>query len=70
LIKDYEDYARSSFKPKIKGLNYKFLFRVIEKSLPLKMQIRRKISKNTPKSIKKTLNKSKTIKKVLNKIFR
>ena len=70
LIKDYKDYARSSFTPKIKGLDYKFLFWAIEQSLPLKMRIRRKVSKKTPKIIKDTINKFGTIKKVLNKILK
>jgi len=57
LIKNYEDYARGSLKAKIKGLNYKFILRSLEKSLPLKMRIRRYFSKRTSLIIKKVLRK-------------
>ena len=57
LIKNYEDYARGSLKAKIKGLNYKFILRSLEKSLPLKMRIRRYLSKRTPLSVKIVLRK-------------
>jgi anaerobic magnesium-protoporphyrin IX monomethyl ester cyclase len=57
LIKNYEDYARNSFAPKIKGLDYKFLSKSLEHSLPFKMRIRRKISKKIPSKIKTIINK-------------
>ncbi len=59
LVKDHKDYARSSYEPKIKGIDYMFLKRVLDESakIPLSVRIRRKADHTIERKIKKHVRK-------------
>ena len=60
LVNDHGDYARSSFKPKIAGIDYEFLKGVLEESrkVPLSVKLHRKIDRLYERKIKKYVNKT------------
>lgn len=59
LIKDHKDYSRSPYTPKIKGVDYLFLRKVLEEStkVPLSVKIRRKIDHIKERKLKKHIRK-------------
>jgi radical SAM superfamily enzyme YgiQ (UPF0313 family) len=61
LIKNHSDYSRSPDSPKIKGLDYVFLKKVLEESkkVPVSVKIKRKIDHTVERKIKKHIIKFK-----------
>ncbi|MFA6610251.1 MAG: radical SAM protein, partial [Candidatus Omnitrophota bacterium] len=59
LVKDHKDFARSSYEPKIKGIDYIFLKDVLDRStkIPLSVRIRRKVDHTIERKIKKHIRK-------------
>jgi radical SAM superfamily enzyme YgiQ (UPF0313 family) len=59
LIKSHGDYSRSPDSPKIKGLDYVFLNKVLDESkkIPLSVRIKRKIDHTVERKIKKHIKK-------------